>query len=202
MQKSQWSGKRELATLVNSGDTRASVALQTGCGELNALVDSGAARSLMVKSFWLRLCRHGGHNSLMLPVGEPLVSLTGQQIKTVGRTLVNIVGVLVPMFIVDNLGFDAIIGDDVLRIGKGCIDYVGQRIWFGGQWYTMAHPSGPAPPPAIATIADMWAREFPRVIGEHAPLLGHAIGVQMTIDIQGRPQLGSDPIVCHLQKDA
>ena len=176
------------------------MALQTGCGELNALVDSGAARSLMVKSFWLRLCRHGGHNSLMLPVGEPLVSLTGQRIKTVGRTLVNIVGVLVPMFIVDNLDFDAIIGDDALRIGKGCIDYVGQRIRFGGQWYTMAHPSGPAPPPAIATIADMWAREFPRVIGEHAPLLGHAIGVQMTIDIQGRPPVRQRPYRLPLMK--
>ena len=79
-----------------------------------SLIDTGACRSLISKEIWekikLRQCRVDE----LIPA-ETLVTLTGDEIKTLGKTKIAILGKIVNFYVVEDSSHDILLGADALK---------------------------------------------------------------------------------------
>ena len=119
--------------LVRAPDTRVCIEVPfTKSLVAHSLVDTGACRTLIREDFWRKLCR-ALHRQPIFKEAEPLCSLTGHRINTIGRTLVELLGEYLEVTIVKRMNHDLLLGDDCLRELGAVIDYSTGKVHLQGR---------------------------------------------------------------------
>ena len=139
----------------------------------NALIDSGACRSLLQYDTWMGICQRSGRPLKLdgMPEGVHLRSISKNIIPAIGITTLNIYGKNIEFFVVKSMSHAMLLGDDALRELKAKICYKDNEVLLLGK----RHVSGEAGSKdlVIASVRlniDKWAKEFPDLFDDKCRL--------------------------------
>ena len=97
--------------------------------------------ALIREDFWRKLCR-ALQRQPIFKEAEPLRSLTGHQINTIGRTLAELLGEYLEVTIIKRMNHDLLLADDCLRGLGAIIDYNTGIVWLGQNDFQATHWRG------------------------------------------------------------
>ena len=126
------SGKRTARGLpVAAVEGRPRVELWLDGERVEALVDTGASRTLCSGELFARICKRTGRIGVLQPT-EPLVAITGHRLDVAGRTEVGLgASHKLKVVVVRGLEQDLVLGDDSLRRLRGRVDYTSDCVILG-----------------------------------------------------------------------
>ncbi len=167
-------------------DNRAFIIVEINGLKLRALIDTGAARTLMHVRVLKQLARATGRTLVLSPV-EVLVTITGGQLELFGATEVSIKGIgPVAVTVVQGIRHDLVLGwDQLYRYGVGLCSLTSKMSW-GGCEFTMRDCDHNEPGIAVVGI-DSLVDRYPEVFGALVPRLGSTNLVKFHITTDGPP---------------
>ena len=145
-----------------------------------ALVDTGAARSLMNFQTWKRLCDRNGRLPLLKKADVELQTLAGEAIPIAGSTVALVCGKLLRFYVFDDLKHDILLGDDTLQTLDSCIEYGKNLVWLANELIKFRRPTNSRDRLNISAVVDTYRKTIPPVFGESIGD-GKRVGVEMTI---------------------
>jgi hypothetical protein len=131
-------GKLEAAGIIGR---RWSVMMTLGGIPCNALLDTGASKTLLRYKDFNKLCEVTGRPRLLRSTNK-MYSISGQSLDVKGATEVWIpeINSSLEVLVTDGIQHHLVLGDDALMKGKSLIDYPrGQLRWFGHQFKLMRY---------------------------------------------------------------
>ena len=149
--------------LSSASDPRVCIQVRIGALKLNALVDTGACRSMIRTDVWKDICAQARRQPLLRP-GLRLRSLSGHEIPTRGRGETTLFGHKVNFYVTDTLHHEALFGTDIIATLDAEIRYKEEVVLLNGQRHQYRQWSGEDRHVAsVHTDLDRWMKEFPRV---------------------------------------
>ena len=150
---------------------------------LEALVDTGASRTLMDYEVFKELCQRRGRTAVLTP-SEPLATLTGQPLSVKGRTeIVTDEGICLRVIVVQTLPHALIIGIDTLARSRGVVDVARGRCELNGQEFAcLVKPESSGP--NLAVVMDSGNERINALLHEYKDVFhqpGCAVGVTSAI---------------------
>ncbi len=177
----QCAGKLEAAAL----DGRLRVIVSADNKDATALIDTGAACSLVSHRFYLELCAGRRSAPYIKPERKTLVTLTGEPVAIVGRTRLNIMGHKLEFVVCKSLRHDILLGTDSLSALGAVIDCAEMEVRFDGREIPCQHSQ--AKDIELAGVeVDQWVTQFPSVMSDS---IGCTKGVQIHIDTGNNPPI-------------
>lgn len=165
----------------------------------HTLVDTGACRTLINHAFWLDLCKKF-HRQPLMKKAENLKSLTGHQISTEGRTLIEVGDQFIEVIVVRQLAHDILLGDDSLRRLGAVIDYKKCQVTLMDKW-KLKYESAKQDDLRIATtVLEDWVRMRPNVFATEGTRNGRMPTVSLSIDTGEHPPIRQRPYHIPLSK--
>ena len=165
----------------------------------DVLVDTGASRSLIRRSVWLEICE-SSHRAPVVQTAEVLKSLSGHVLPTLGRTHIALKGKSVPLYIVEDLKTDLLLGGDALGILEANINFKSHTVTLMGESYPAQRAgSSDSQVAAVQTEGDKWAACFPAVFDGLSGLRCTNL-VQMEIDTGDHLPISQRPYRLPLSK--
>ena len=153
-----------------------------------ALVDSGAYRSLLAWDSWQDICKsiHQCPKLYSPPPGVTLATLKGDQISVEGMTRLTIYGKSIEFFVLKGLQHDMLLGDDALRILNAKIDYDKNEIVLNKRPHDNQRMKRfeILNLDCLYTEIDKWAAEFPNVFRDPKTQLPAADTIKVENNIQ------------------
>ena len=165
--------------------------------EVNTLVDTGAARTLMAEDIFLKLCRSTNRPSLITPT-DSVCGLGGKSLDVLGATEVNIPGAgPIRVLVTRGLPHALLLGSDAIMRGQGKVDYsTNTMTWYGQLYQLTAYPDGGPYAPVcikettgyapIDEILDEYQETFSEPLG-HCELIPFEIDTGDARPIRQRP---------------
>ena len=145
-----------------------------------ALIDSGAARSLMNMQTWKRLCDRNGRLPLLKRSDVNLQTLAGEGIPTAGSTVALICGKLLQFYVFKDLNHDILLGGDALETLNARIEYGKNLVWFDNQPLKFRRLPDGGDKLNMSAVVDTYRKTIPSVFGESIGD-GEKVGVAMSI---------------------
>ena len=174
-----------LENKISDGDPRLFVSFRVHGFPILSLIDTGAARSLMSKEIWekikLRQCRVDE-----LTPADLLVTVTGDEIKTLGKTKIAILGKIVSFYVTEDSSHDILLGADALKTLNANIKINNDTITLNNQVlkYIKSQKGDEISFTGVQTELDKLKKEFPNVFIKPGEKLTHAEGEEMVIEIE------------------
>ena len=183
-----------------------------------ALVDTGAAHSLMAELTFLNICQGSTRPSLVQP-SLTVCALGGVPLKTVGQTEVRVEGAgPLDVIIVADLPHELILGSDALNSGHAILDYPKNHLrWYGNSFTLLPYTDSPrmesgrdrssVAPVSIYTSTghaciDNVLKDFPDVFSDTNPTLGFCKDAECTINTADAQPIYQRPYRTPLAKRA
>ncbi len=143
-----------------------------------ALIDTGAACSLVSHLFYVTLCRGRGSIPYIRPLKRSIVTLTGEPVTCRGRTVLKIMNSSIEVIICDALKHDILLGADSLKILKAKIDCDRGIVVLNGKAIPCMNNLTKDVELAGVQI-DEWEKGFPSVLNNN---IGCTNGVEIKIN--------------------
>ena len=186
--------------LCSASDPRVCIQVRIGALKLNALVDTGACRSMIRTDVWKDICAQARRQPLLRP-GLRLRSLSGHEIPTRGRGETTLFGHKVNFYVTDTLHHEALFGTDILATLDAEIRYKEEVVLLNGQRHQYRQWSGEDRHVAsVHTDLDRWMKEFPRVFASDGQPNGCTDAVTLSIDTGSHPPIRQRPYRLPLTK--
>ena len=136
----------------------------------------------------------------MMKKAENLRSLTGNLIKTRGRTLIEFLGSFIELTVVDTLTHDLLIGDDALRELGAIIDYTRERVLLKGEWEFPHTPIAQRDLQIATTTLEEWIKMKPNLFAKKGTPHGRMPKTKFKIDTGDHPPIKQRPYRLPLTK--
>lgn len=163
--------------------------IEKGDSVAHALVDSGAARSLISRAKWLEWCSIDRRPAI-LEQGPRLKSLTGHELRTKGVARMKILGREVRLHVTEEMGHDMLLGIDVLKALGMRLNCPEGTIELGGRVYHWdrceQHVADVA---GVHSELDYWMERYPSAFACDERPLEATTGVKLHVHVGGHPPI-------------
>ena len=148
--------------------------------QINALIDTGAARSLMADSVFQDICAKTNRPSLLKPSGV-VCGLGGKPLDVLGETEL-LIGEAGPVSIMVTRGLphQLLLGSDAIAAGRGILDYENKSVQWYGQQYVLNDYPDCAPSVEAVCVRPTGGHEYiDGVIEEYQDVFGTGVHLNL-----------------------